>query len=360
MQPPPNAPRAIAPNYPSAPLRRVAVPVSVVMTAYNQERFVGEAIGSVLDQTFPDFELVVVNDGSTDGTEAIIHGFHDARLTCISQPNSGESAAIAAGIARAKGRYIAFMDGDDVCHPARLERQLAYLRAQCARVVTSWIELIDDAGAPLHDLPGLLRLANSPPCRTRAETIARLWAGNFLWPSSALFERTLLAEAGGVSLTLAQLQDLQLWIELAKRTHIHTIPEPLLSYRVRAGWANASLNPANAPRVAFEVKQVYRRFFDGLPEEMFRAAFARQLRNPALTGEAAYAAERAFLYLTHPNVAVREIGVERLAALMQNRESVRFLESRYGFALADFFTLSNDPAFRSLPWRAADPRGSAR
>src|SRR4051812_6173653 len=84
MPPPTSALRADT-NAPTAPLRRVAVPISVVMTAYNQERFVAEAIASVLAQTFADFELILVNDGSTDGTEAIIQGFRDARLTCISQ-----------------------------------------------------------------------------------------------------------------------------------------------------------------------------------------------------------------------------------------------------------------------------------
>lgn len=332
-----------------APHGRVAVPVSVVMTAYNHEKYVGEAIASILDQTYQAFELIVVNDGSTDDTEAIIRGFRDSRITAIRQRNRGESAAITAGLDRPKGRYIAFMDGDDVCHPRRLERQMDYLDAHGARAVTSWIDLIDDDGAPLHELPELLALANMPPCRTRAEIFRRLWRQNFLWPSSAMFERTLLDDIGGVCRTLAQLQDYALWIAIVKRAHIHTIPEPLLRYRIRAGAANASLNPANMPRVAFEQRQIYRRIFDGLPADIFRAAFADELRNPTFDGEREYAIERAFLHLAHPNALVREIGVEHLFGLMQDRQTAHLIETMYRFTMADFFILSNDPTHRALP-----------
>jgi len=337
----------------SVPSARADAAITVIMMAYNHEKYVAEAIESILQQTYSNFELIVVNDGSTDATDAIIRGFRDSRITSISQANHGESAAITRGLDRAKGRFIALMDGDDVCYPHRLERQLRFLTSRRARVVTSWIQLIDDDSEPIDNQPELLALANSWPCRSRAETFRRLWFRNFLWPSSAMLDRTLLREVGGVCLASAQLQDYLLWIEIVKRTHIHTIPEPLIRYRIRAGAANASLNPHNMPRAAFEMKQIYRRIFDGLPTDIFRDAFACELRNPAFAGTLEYAIERAMLYLTHPSAMVRELGVEKLFVLMQDRQAIRIMDAKYQFTMADFLRLTNDPDYRDVPWFAS-------
>jgi hypothetical protein len=324
--------------------------ISVVMTVYNHEKYVAAAIESVLGQTVRDFQFIIVNDGSTDGTDAVIRAYRDSRITSICQEHQGESAAINNGIARATGRYIALMDGDDVCHSERLARQRDFLVAQRARAVASWIALIDDDGAPLDDHLDLLGVANAPPCRSRAESVRRLWFKNYLWPSSAMLERGLLREVGGMCLSSMQVQDYLLWIEVIKRAQIHTIPEPLVQYRVRHGRANVSLNPDNTPRIAFEMKQLYRRLLDGLAPELFREAFAPEIRNPDFAGEREYAIERALLYLTHPIVTAREVGVERLFGLMQEPEAVRLLATRYDFTLPDFYRLENDPTYRSLPW----------
>src|SRR6187399_2447315 len=100
--------------------------VSVVMPVYNGERFVVEAVRSIVAQTFADFELLVVDDGSTDGTANLIatEQATDPRILVHRQPvNAGFKAALDAGCARARGRYIARMDADDISLPARLERQ---------------------------------------------------------------------------------------------------------------------------------------------------------------------------------------------------------------------------------------------
>ncbi|MEQ9620305.1 MAG: glycosyltransferase [Deltaproteobacteria bacterium] len=94
--------------------------VSVVMPAYNHEKFVGEAIESVLNQTFTDFEFVIINDGSKDGTEAVIRRYDDPRIKYYSQKNQGAHNAINKGISIAKGKYISIINSDDVYHPERL------------------------------------------------------------------------------------------------------------------------------------------------------------------------------------------------------------------------------------------------
>lgn len=94
--------------------------ISVVMPAYNHEKYIGEAIESVLNQTFSDFEFIIVNDGSTDGTDTVIRKYDDPRIKYYSQENQGAHNAINNGISTATGKYISIINSDDVYHPERL------------------------------------------------------------------------------------------------------------------------------------------------------------------------------------------------------------------------------------------------
>src|SRR4030042_3503317 len=98
--------------------------ISVVIPAYNHQKYVGEAIQSVLDQTFQDFELIIINDGSTDHTEAEILKFKDERIRYYSQENRGLSAPLNRGIELARGEYFNFLPSDDAFFPDKLEAQL--------------------------------------------------------------------------------------------------------------------------------------------------------------------------------------------------------------------------------------------
>ena len=98
--------------------------VTVIMTTYNHEKYVGEATESVLKQTFDNIELVIVNDGSRDNTEKVIKKFNDERIVYIYQENQGPSIAANNAILASRGKYIAIMSGDDVSHPLRIEKQL--------------------------------------------------------------------------------------------------------------------------------------------------------------------------------------------------------------------------------------------
>ena len=127
------------------------------MPVYNGERFLAEAIESILNQSFSDFELIIVNDGSTDGTAAILHQFSevDKRIKVLTNPKPlGKAGDLAKeiGIRRAKGDYIAIMDADDVAKPARLERQLAYMQANTdVFLCGTWAEYIDENGSVFSD-----------------------------------------------------------------------------------------------------------------------------------------------------------------------------------------------------------------
>ena len=124
--------------------------VSVCMVTYNHEKYVGDAVRSVLGQSFANLELVIVNDGSTDATGREVEAFQDPRITVIHQNNQGPPAAANRAIAASRGRYVALFSGDDVCHPERIHRQLEeYGRGGRARVLFSKCDFIDDDGRPL-------------------------------------------------------------------------------------------------------------------------------------------------------------------------------------------------------------------
>jgi glycosyltransferase involved in cell wall biosynthesis len=102
--------------------------VTVLMPVFNAEKYIADAVRSVLDQSFLDFELLIVNDGSTDGTASIILGFDDPRIRLLNCANSGVAAALNYGLQEAKGSYIARFDADDICYTDRLRIQVQFSR----------------------------------------------------------------------------------------------------------------------------------------------------------------------------------------------------------------------------------------
>src|SRR5689334_1116166 len=102
--------------------------ISVLVTTYNHDRFIGAAIESILAQTLGDFEAVVIDDGSTGATGNVVRSFSDPRIRYLHQPNQGPSVATTTAVAACRGKYLALMSGDDVLHPDRLRKQLEAYR----------------------------------------------------------------------------------------------------------------------------------------------------------------------------------------------------------------------------------------
>src|ERR1700722_365222 len=131
-------------------MNQVLPRVTVLMPAYNAGKYIGEAIRSVLDQSFRDFELLIVNDGSTDNTKTVVSSFADNRIRVLEQSYKGISVALNAGLLVAKGYYIARFDADDICFPQRLSKQVNFLDANPGYIlVGSDAEYIQENGEHL-------------------------------------------------------------------------------------------------------------------------------------------------------------------------------------------------------------------
>lgn len=204
--------------------------ISVTMPAYNAERFIAEAVESILNQTFRDFELIIVNDGSTDGTLAIAESYaaKDDRVTVVSQPNGGISAARNRGLSVAKGEWIAVMDSDDVALPQRFERQLDFLaKNPDLAVISSYVHNIDDKGK---------RIAQYESPLTDRQAVKDLVARDGLISfhhSAVLMRREVVEAVGGYRGQFDMLEDCDLWNRIAEQGHgILVQPEYLLEYRL--------------------------------------------------------------------------------------------------------------------------------
>jgi len=221
-----------------------SVAVSCVMPLYNAQRFLTEAIQSVLTQSFTDFELIAVDDGSTDRTRAMLEDFarHDRRVRIISRPNTGIVGALNDGIAAAQGEIIARMDGDDVCMPSRFAKQVAYLREHpdCV-LVGSRVILTDRDGWAIGDM-------ESVRCSHEEINHELLDAG---WPivhPTVMMRRQAVLDAGGYREGTFPNEDHDLFLRLAELGRLHNLPEQLLRYRRHYQSISSSENRSNVLR----------------------------------------------------------------------------------------------------------------
>lgn len=202
--------------------------VSVVIPTYNRVAYLAEAVQSVIGQTYTDYELIIVDDGSTDDTAKMVKGIGDPRVHFLALPHSGLAARTRnAGIQRARGRYVAFLDSDDLWDATKLADQFAGLsgRPECRWSHTGG-RCIDHAGAPHARWP-MPRLASQG------------WIGELMLrrrvavnTSSVLVERALLLEVGAFDETFVWGEDYDLWVRLALRSPVAAVADPRVQRRI--------------------------------------------------------------------------------------------------------------------------------
>jgi glycosyltransferase involved in cell wall biosynthesis len=198
--------------------------VTVLMPVRNAEKYIAEAIRSVLEQTFTDFEFLILNDGSTDNTVNLIQQFSDLRIKLIEQPGQGIAIALNKGLYEAKGRYIARFDADDICFPERLEKQVKFLDDNTDYVLTGCdAEYISENGEHLFDF--------SCTGHSNEEIMKRLYMNCPFIHSGVMYRKEMVMKAGGYSPDAHNFEDYLLWIQLAKYGRYYNLPEQLIKVR---------------------------------------------------------------------------------------------------------------------------------
>ena len=205
--------------------------VSVVMPVYNGERFVVEAVRSIVAQTFADFELLVIDDGSIDRTAALLEAERkaDPRIVVHRQPvNAGFKAALDEGCARARGRYIARMDADDISLPARLERQVAFLEQHPdVGAVGSAIQVINEYGARGR--------TKSYPLGSGLAAWSMVFFNSLAHPATMLRRATFEALGGYPAGCAGGTEDYAIFLEIARISRLANLADVLLLYRMWGG-----------------------------------------------------------------------------------------------------------------------------
>lgn len=198
-------------------------PVSVVIPVRDGERFVGAAIDSVLAQTMRDFEVVVVDDGSTDRTAEILAAYGD-RIRVHRQKNAGVAAARNAGAAIARGAYIAFLDADDVWLPHKLERQMPLFDDEEVTLVYAAVRIVDEELRPLREVA---------PCAPDDALSATLCVGPAPVPltMTGIVRRSAFEAVGGFDERLSTSADADFVCRVALHYRLASVPEALALYR---------------------------------------------------------------------------------------------------------------------------------
>jgi glycosyltransferase involved in cell wall biosynthesis len=197
--------------------------VTVLMSVHNNEQYLPEAIESIVNQVFSDFEFLILNDASTDGSRDIIRAYADPRIRLIeNERNLGLTASLNRGIDLARGAYIARMDADDIALPERLHRQVAFMEgSQDIDVCGSWYELFGDR----------VKLVKSPV--DHQDISDTLFFKNCIAHSTVCIRKQLFAEcAVRYNEAFEYAQDYELWCRIINKVTFANMPEVLLKYRI--------------------------------------------------------------------------------------------------------------------------------
>ena len=199
--------------------------ISVIMSVYNEERHLRASIESILNQTFTDFEFIIVNDGSTDASLEIIMSYNDGRIQIVNnEENSGLTKSLNKAIKKAHGEYIARQDADDISLPSRLELQHEFLEKHPeVALIGTGIYVIDEKGDKLEK-----RIMHPNPKTS-------LLKGNRFIHGSVMFRKSVIDELGAYNETLKYSQDYELWLRMSKKYDVRNLTTPLYKLRMHKG-----------------------------------------------------------------------------------------------------------------------------
>ena len=314
--------------------------VSIVMVNYNQEKFLKKAIDSVLIQTYKNWELIIVDDGSTDRSVDIIKEYEDDRIKPIFlQENSHICIATNTGFAAVNGKYIARLDSDDIWEKEKLEKQMDFLQQNPdAKVCFTQIELIDENGENINDRePELLSLYNSRQ-KSREEWIKFFFfVGNSLLPT-LVFEKKLLDIVGGFKLNYCQTHDFEFLIRLIKHTDFYFVEEELVKYRRTSAQNSASTVKKNT-RFFNEYMDIRYHFFENMSDELFISAFKEFFHNKDASTHEEIVCEQAFLLEKCIGYSDDNpiLGLFKLGELMNDEKYGRVLREKYNYTPKKYY-----------------------
>lgn len=219
--------------------------VTVLMPAYNAAVYIREAIESVLAQTYKDFELLIINDGSTDDTEAIIRSYTDARIRVLSHSNIGLVGTLNRGLKEAQGKWIARFDADDVCYPNRLQVQYDFMQRHPEYQVVG-------SAADYIDVDGYHLFTQEPAAFSNSQLQHLKYSVCPFIHSTVLYKKDVVLNNGGYNELAYTFEDHFLWLQILKEQKACNLPEALI--KVRLNPESVTIDEKWRPRKFLHIK----------------------------------------------------------------------------------------------------------
>ena len=317
--------------------------VTIIISAFNHEKYVAESIQSVLDQSFQDFELIIIDNGSTDSTFKIIKTFNDSRIRVFQiKKNTGFSYALNYALIKAKGEYISLFTSDDISLFDKLDQQVKYLdQYSDVGAVFSKAYIIDERGNAIKG--EYYSKVFDQKNRNRFQWLNHFfYNGNCICFPSTLIRKTIYKEILFENNRLAQLHDFDLWIRLCLKRNIHILNEKLVKLRIMSNKSNASADtPENRVRSMFEFGHVLKQFLLIPTTQDFLKIFpdAKKKYNDISDDELIpfYVARQA---LEVEHMFHQKFALDVLFDLMRNKKIVSKLNKQCNFDYTDFIKLT--------------------
>jgi exopolysaccharide biosynthesis predicted pyruvyltransferase EpsI/glycosyltransferase involved in cell wall biosynthesis len=328
--------------------------VSIIMPNYNSSAYICECIDSVLQQSYSNFEFIIVDDGSTDSSKDLILSYNDKRIKPIFlKKNNQICNALNKGLSVVKGDYIARIDSDDIWHPEKLKKQIDFLEShEEYKICFSHVNIVDCYGNIINNqeesLYGLFH----------AENISQkdwldyfLRHGNRLSHPFVVFSKEVLSTVGGYNYYYLQAQDYDLWLRAIIEYPFYIYPEELVNYR----WDNSTQKISRSSeetniRFYNEMYLIKSDFFSKISIERYKEFFGEYLLDPNAKTEAEILYEKAMLLLTRyqDNKEMKLIWLELLNQALQHQEILQKLQRNSSHTLKDLYQYSKEHLYYDL------------
>lgn len=318
--------------------------VSIVLSTYNRAGTLRMTLDSILQQTYEDFELIIVDDGSTDCTKELLKEYTDRRIRIFFlEENQFYCMAANYGLQQIKGEYVAFATSDDLWEKDKLELQMNYLenRKECGACFT-YSDVIDENGESAKEQFDMLSGLLMKNFYTQKEWIQQfIFEGNCLSHPSAVVRKDVLDRVGNFNLLYCQSADMDLWLRIVRYYPIHVIDKELVHYRCYKNPQDqiSGADELKAARFLNEHMIIRRKFIEDLSDEEVIKFFGDCFRNKDAGSHLELEIEKAFLLL-HCAKGLPDfhiLGIEKFEELLRNQEVVSILREKYHVKLQDIY-----------------------
>ncbi len=321
--------------------------IDILMVNYNHGERIGKSIESVLNQTYPEFRLLIIDDGSTDDSCSVIREYadRDARIAFYPQEKNRHIChATNTGLHLLEGDYLARIDSDDIWYEEKLKEQVEFFASHPeSKVCFAWVDILDEYDRLANDRDPELFYLLQAENRKRTDWLKRFFHyGNCLCQSSVMIERSVVEETGDYNPAYRQLSDFDYWVRIARRHQLYVMPKRLAALRrfFDGGKVNtSSYAREDRVRMFYEHLLIQRDMLDHLDDGTFIETFAEEFQDPSSRTPQELKCEKAFLLLygSFDGAPSPIYGMQMMEELLRDQETCRILEEKYHFTAKDFY-----------------------